>query len=218
MVNIGVLASGRGSNLQAIIDAIEQDKLQAVIKVVISDVAAAPTLERARRHGIEAEFVDPGRSSQREEYDRILVSRLREREVELVVMAGFMRILSPFFIETFRNRVLNIHPALLPSFPGLGVQKKALEYGVKVSGCTVHFADTGVDTGPIIIQAVVPILEGDTEETLAERILRQEHRIFPRAIQLYAEGRLQVHGRRVLVKEADKGLGHTALVNPPLEK
>jgi phosphoribosylglycinamide formyltransferase-1 len=216
-VNVGVLVSGRGSNMQSIIDAIEEGRLQASIPIVISDRADAFALERARRHGIEAVFLDPGACDSREEYDRALLSRLREAEVELVALAGFMRLLGPLFIESYKNRVMNIHPALLPSFPGLHVQRKAIEHGAKFSGCTVHFADTGVDTGPIIIQAVVPLRDDDTEESLSERILHQEHRIYPRAIQLYAEGRLKVRGRRVLVEGLGEEQGREHLVNPPLE-
>ena len=153
----------------------------------------------------------------REEYDRLLVSRLREGDVELVALAGFMRILSPFFIKNFKNRVMNIHPSLLPSFPGLDVQEKALKHGARFSGCTVHFADTGVDTGPIIIQAVVPVLDDDTPDTLSARILQQEHRIYPRAVQLYAEGRLKVRGRRVFVDGVESG-NRRHLINPPLKR
>lgn len=214
-LNLGVLVSGRGSNLQSIIDAIEGGRLDGRVTVVLSDRKEAFGLERARRHDIAAEFVDPGLHAGREQYDVELAKRLRERDVELVVLAGFMRILGPSLIESFRNRIMNIHPALLPSFPGLHVQSKALEHGVKFSGCTVHFVDSGVDTGPIIIQAVVPVLDDDTEETLSERILRQEHRIYPRAIQLYAEGRITVRGRRVFFDGKGKAGGH--LVNPPLE-
>jgi phosphoribosylglycinamide formyltransferase-1 len=217
VTNIGVLVSGRGSNLQSIIDAIEEGRLQARIRAVLSDRADAFALERAARHGIEGFFVDPAASGSREEYDRALLTRLREADVELVVLAGFMRILTPLFIESFKNRVMNIHPALLPSFPGLHVQKKALDHGVKFSGCTVHFADSGVDTGPIIIQAVVPVLEDDTEESLSERILRQEHRIYPHAIRLYTDGRLRIRGRRVVVQEAGEEKGREHLVNPSLE-
>lgn len=217
VTNIGVLVSGRGSNLQSIIDAIEEGRLQARIRIVLSDRADAYALERAAQHGIEGFFVDPAASGSREEYDRVLLSRLREADVELVVLAGFMRVLTPLFIESFKNRVMNIHPALLPSFPGLHVQRKALEHGVKFSGCTVHFADTGVDTGPIIIQAVVPLLEDDTEESLSERILRQEHRIYPQAIRFYTEGRLRIRGRRVVVQEAGEEKDREHLVNPSLE-
>lgn len=217
LVNIGVLASGRGSNLQSIIDAVEEERLEVRITLVASDKEDAFALERARRHNIPVEFVDPAGSGSREEYDRVMVSRLREKDVELVVLAGYMRILSPFFIKSFKNRVMNIHPSLLPSFPGLDVQEKALDHGVRFSGCTVHFADDGVDTGPIIIQAVVPVLDDDTPDTLSERILRQEHRIYPRAIELYAAGRLKVRGRRVFVDGVESGK-RRHLINPPLKK
>jgi phosphoribosylglycinamide formyltransferase-1 len=196
---IGVLVSGRGSNLQAIIDNIEQGLLGAEIAVVISDQADAYALERARMHNIPGVHVSAnGYKGKRDEYDALLVQKLRDHRVELVVLAGFMRIISPTLLKAFPHRVMNIHPALLPSFPGLHVQKAALEHGVKFSGCTVHFVDEGMDTGPIIIQAVVPILDGDTEDTLSARILKQEHVIYSRAIQLYAEGTLKIEGRRVI--------------------
>ena len=200
MLNIAVLVSGSGTNLQAIIDAIEARRLDARIKVVVSNNPGAYALERARRHGIPTEVLENRGFPSREDYDRELVRVLRSYGVELVVLAGFMRILSSVIIREFPMRIMNIHPALLPSFPGLRVQKKALEHGVKFSGCTVHFVDEGVDTGPIIIQAVVPVLDGDTEESLSRRILREEHRIYPQAIQLFAEGRLEVKGRRVFVR------------------
>ncbi len=215
IVSIGVLVSGRGSNLQSIIDAVEGGRLDGKVRIVLSDREDAFGLERARTHGIPAAFVDPGSFESRESYDRALVSMLEEAGVQLVVLAGFMRILSPSFIEAFKNRIMNIHPSLLPSFPGLHVQQKALQYGVRFSGCTVHFADTGVDTGPIIIQAVVPVLDSDTEETLSARILAQEHLIYPRAIQLYAEGRLSVRGRRVFVEGIEGPREH--MINPPAE-
>ena len=216
-VNVGVLVSGRGSNLQAILDAVDERRLNARVRVVISDRKDAYALERAARHQVETSFVDPSAADSREDYDRALVSKLREEAVDLVVLAGFMRILSPLFIESFKNRVMNIHPALLPSFPGLHVQKKALEHGVKFSGCTVHFVDAGIDTGPVIIQAVVPVLDDDTEESLSERILRQEHRVYPRAIQLYAEGRLKVRGCRVFVTGDGGAKDQSHLVNPGLK-
>ena len=216
-VNVGVLVSGRGSNLQAIFDAIDEGWLNVRVKAVLSDREDAYALERAARRRVAASFIDPSAAGSREEYDRALVSKLREEEVELVVLAGFMRILSPFFIESFRNSIMNIHPALLPSFPGLHVQKKALDHGVKFSGCTVHFVDKGVDTGPVIIQAVVPVLDDDTEESLSERILRQEHRVYPRAIQLYAEGRLEIRGRRVFVSGDGGVKDHSHLINPALK-
>lgn len=202
-LRVGVLVSGRGSNLQAIIDASEAGKLDAAVVVVVSDVKDAYALERARQHRIAPVFVDPKAHATREAFDDAMASVLTEHQVALVCLAGYMRVLSPRFIQRFRHRIMNIHPALLPAFPGLHVQGKALHHGVKFSGCTVHFADEGVDTGPIIIQAVVPVLDDDTEDTLSARILRYEHQIYPRAIQLYAEGRLEVKGRRVLCKGAD---------------
>jgi phosphoribosylglycinamide formyltransferase-1 len=215
-LNVGVLVSGRGSNLQSIIDAAEGGRLTAELKIVLSDREDAFGLERARKHGIAAEWVDPSLHAAREDYDRAVVAKLREADVELVVLAGFMRILSPLFVESFKNRTMNIHPALLPSFPGLNVQQKALDHGARFSGCTVHFVDTGVDTGPIIIQAAVPVLDGDTEESLSRRILQQEHRIFPKAIQLYAEGRIRVKGRRVSINGGEEENGRECLINPPL--
>jgi phosphoribosylglycinamide formyltransferase-1 len=197
---IGVLVSGRGSNLQAIIDNIEKGSLSAELAVVISDQADAYALERARKYHIPGVHVSAkGYKDRRDEYDVLLVKELQKHNVELVALAGFMRIITPTLLTAFPHRVLNIHPALLPSFPGLHVQKAALEHGVKFSGCTVHFVDEGMDTGPIIIQAVVPILDNDTEDTLSARILKQEHKIYSRAIQLYAEGRLRIEGRRVIV-------------------
>jgi phosphoribosylglycinamide formyltransferase-1 len=213
-IRIGVLVSGRGSNLQAIIDTIEHGALAAEIAVVISDQAGAFALERARKHNIPAVHVSAGGyRGKREEYDALLVQELRKRSADLVILAGFMRVISKVMVGAFPNRIMNIHPALLPSFPGLHVQKAAIEHGVKFSGCTVHFVDEGMDTGPIIIQAVVPVLDGDTEDTLAARILKQEHRIFPRAIQLFAEGRLRVEGRRVLIA-GGRSESDDFLINP----
>jgi len=205
-LRIGVLVSGRGSNLQAIIDNIAQGSLSVELAVVISDQADAFALERARTHGIPAVHVSAkGYRGRRDDYDATLVQELRKHRVELVVLAGFMRIITPTLLKAFPRQVLNIHPALLPSFPGLHVQKAALEHGVKFSGCTVHFVDEGMDTGPIIIQAVVPVLDNDTEDTLSARILKQEHKIYSRAIQFFAEGRLRVEGRTVRVSGgADK--------------
>ena len=199
-VRIGVLVSGRGSNLQAIIDNIEKGTLSAELAVVISDQADAYSLERAKKHNIPAVHVSAkGHKGKRNEYDALLVNELQNRDVELVCLAGFMRIITPVLIAAFPHRILNIHPSLLPAFPGLHVQKAAIEHGAKFSGCTVHFVDEGMDTGPIIIQCVVPIMDKDTEDSLSERILRQEHTIYSRAIQLYAEGRLRTEGRRVSV-------------------
>lgn len=200
-IRVGVLASGRGSNLQALIDSSKEGRLTADIAVVISDVPAAKALERARTAGIEARYVDPRRKGARltEESETDIINLLEEFKVDLIALAGFMRILSERFVRHFKGRIMNIHPSLLPSFPGLHVQRKALEYGVKYSGCTVHFVDEGVDTGPIIVQAAVPILEGDTEEALSARILKEEHRIYTEAVQLFADGRLEVEGRVVHV-------------------
>lgn len=202
-LRLGVLVSGRGSNLQAIIDASEAGRIDAVVAIVISDVADAFALERARTHGIEATFVDPSLCLTREAFDAVIIDLLGKQEVDLVCLAGFMRLLSPHVVREFRNKIMNIHPALLPAFPGLHVQRKALQHGSKFSGCTVHFVDEGTDTGPIIIQAVVPVLDDDTEESLSARILTYEHQIYPRAIQLFAEGRLEVRGRRVFCREVD---------------
>jgi phosphoribosylglycinamide formyltransferase-1 len=213
-VKLGVLVSGRGSNLQAIIDNIEKGLLPAEIAVVISDQPDAYSLERARKHSIPAVPLSAkGYKGKREEYDALLVKELQKHQVELVCLAGFMRIITPTLIKAFPNRIMNIHPALLPAFPGLHVQKAALEHGVKFSGCTVHFVDEGMDTGPIIIQAVVPVLDNDTEDSLSERILTQEHKIYSRAIQLYAEDRLKIAGRRVMVVNG-KAAADDFLINP----
>ena len=213
---IAVLISGGGTNLQAIIDAIAGNRLDAKIEVVLSNRADAFGLVRAKNRGIPTEILDHKAFPSREAYDQAIVDLLRARSVQLVALAGFMRLLSPVLVRAFSNRIMNIHPALLPSFPGLHVQKKALEHGVRFSGCTVHFVNEECDEGPIIIQAVVPVFPDDSEEQLAERILQQEHRIYPRAIQLYAEGRLHVVGRKVMVD----GLGRDQaqiVVHPPLD-
>ncbi|MBI4591145.1 MAG: phosphoribosylglycinamide formyltransferase [Candidatus Rokubacteria bacterium] len=199
-LRIGVLASGRGSNLQAIVDAIEGGRLDCRLAVVVSDRADCQALDRARKHGVEAVFVDPKGYADRETFDRAVLAVLAEHRVELVCLAGYMRIVTPIFVRALSGRIMNIHPGLLPAFPGLHAQRQALEHGVKVSGATVHFVDEGVDTGPIICQAAVPVREDDTEETLAARILEQEHQLYPRAIRLFAEGRLSIVGRRVLVR------------------
>jgi len=196
-LTIGVLASGSGTNFQSIIDASEHGDLDARIAVLISNNPGSYAIERAKKHAIAVEILDHREFASREQFDQRMIDLLHDYGVELVVMAGFMRILSPLFLRAFPHRIMNIHPALLPSFPGLNAQKQAFDYGVKFSGCTVHFADEGVDTGPVIIQAVIPVLDNDTEDTLQKRILHEEHRIYPRAIQLYAEGRLEVVGRTV---------------------
>ncbi|OPY06367.1 MAG: Phosphoribosylglycinamide formyltransferase [Syntrophaceae bacterium PtaB.Bin038] len=215
IVNLGVLVSGSGSNLQSIIDRVETGSLPAAIRIVVSNNPAAFALERARKHGIPATVIAHEGFANREDYDRRLVETLNAHGVELVVLAGFMRVLSPFFLRAFPMRVMNIHPALLPSFPGTHGQRKAFDYGVKFSGCTVHFADEGVDTGPVIIQAVVPVYDADTEETLSQRILREEHRIYPQAIRLYAEGKLRVEGRKVRVLDHPQPDG-SPRHNPPV--
>ena len=213
-LKLAVLASGRGSNLQAIIYNIEKGALSAEIAVVVSDQPDAYALERAKKHDIPAVHVSAkGYKGKRDEYDTLLVKKLRNRNVDLVCLAGFMRIITPTLINAFPNRILNIHPSLLPAFPGLHVQKKALVHGVKFSGCTVHFVDEDMDTGPIIIQAVVPILDNDTEDNLSERILKQEHKIYSRAIQLFAEARLKVEGRRVLLTDGKQSTDDF-LINP----
>jgi phosphoribosylglycinamide formyltransferase-1 len=204
-VRVGVLVSGRGSNLQAILDASAAGRLSADVVVVLSDVADAYALERARQRNIPALFEDPKAHPTRETFDKALIGHLEQHQVDLVCLAGFMRLLTPAFVAHYRHRIMNIHPALLPAFPGLHVQRKALQHGVKFSGCSVHFVDEGTDTGPIIIQAVVPVLDDDTEEALSARILRYEHQIYPRAIQLFAERRLQVRGRRVICSPASDG-------------
>jgi len=214
-VPIGVLISGGGTNLQSIVDAIEAKKLDAKIELVLSNKADAFGLERAKKHGIPIAVLDHKTHQTREAYDQAVVDLLHGRGVELVVLVGFMRLLSPVFIKAYSNRIMNIHPALLPAFPGLHVQKKAVEHGVRFAGCTVHFVNEECDEGPIIIQAVVPVFADDTEEILAARILKQEHRIYPRAIQLYAEGRLHVVGRRVLVDGLSKDEDQL-LIQPPL--
>jgi phosphoribosylglycinamide formyltransferase-1 len=213
---IAVLISGSGTNLQAIIDAIEAEKLDARIEIVLSNRADAYGLVRAKNHRLPTEVLDHKKFASREAFDEAVVDILRARGVDLVVLAGFMRLLSPVFVKAFSNRIMNIHPALLPSFPGLHVQKRAVEHGVRFSGCTVHFVNEECDEGPIIIQAVVPVFPDDTEESLAARILRQEHRIYPRAIQLYSERRLRVEGRRVQVEGLSQDETQV-LCQPPLE-
>jgi len=216
-LKLGVLVSGGGSNLQAIIDNIEAGRLDAQISIVISNNADAFSLQRCRNHNVPAIVVDHRVYTSRNDFDRHLIDVLRSYDVELVVMAGFMRILTKSFLAAFPMRIMNIHPALLPAFPGLHVQKQALDYGVRFSGCTVHFADGGVDTGPIIIQAVVPVFDEDNEERLAARILQEEHKIYSRAIQWYAENRLEVQGRKVLLK-GNRGGDIRAQHNPPLSE
>ena len=198
MKRIAVLLSGRGSNFEAIAESVRAGHIRdAELTIVVSNRESAGGIEKARQRGIEA-VVIPSKGKQREEYDREVVALLKEKKIDLVCLAGFMRLLSPYFVQEFRHRILNIHPALLPSFPGLEAQKQALEWGVKFSGCTVHLVDEHLDAGPIICQAVVPVEDGDTEETLAARILREEHRIYAEAINIVLSGRYRIEGRRVL--------------------
>ena len=197
---IGVLLSGRGSNFEALADSIAAGRIpDAEIAIVISNREGAPGIEKARARGIEARVI-PSKGLEREAYDRVVVAALREKNAELVCLAGYMRLLSPHFVRAFPERILNIHPSLLPSFPGLESQRQAIEHGAKYSGCTVHFVDENLDAGPIILQAVVPIEDADTPETLAARILREEHRIYSEAVRIILEGRYRIEGRRVLLK------------------
>ena len=200
---LGVLVSGRGTNLQSILDAIGKGEVPAEVGVIISNKETAPALERGRQHGVESIFLNPKDFASREAYDRELVTLLNARDIDLVCLAGYMKILTAGFIRAFAGKIINIHPSLLPAFPGLDVQQKALDHGVKFAGCTVHFVEEEVDTGPIVLQAVVPVQDGDTAETLSARILEQEHQIYPRAIQLIAENRLRIQGRRVLIQEPE---------------
>jgi phosphoribosylglycinamide formyltransferase-1 len=216
LLRIGVLASGGGTNLQAIIDCCRNGTLAAEIVIVIANNPDAGALDRAARAGVPTRCINHRLFPCREEFDEAVVRTLRDSKVDLVVLAGFMRIITPTFIEAFPERIINIHPALLPSFPGLHVQQQAIDYGARFSGCTVHFVDGGVDTGPIIIQAVVPILPEDSADSLGARILEQEHMIYPRAIQLIAEGRVRVDGRKVTIS-SDRPTETAALVNPALD-
>jgi phosphoribosylglycinamide formyltransferase-1 len=199
MPNVGVLISGRGSNLQALLDAAARGTLGARVSVVISNVATAPGLERARRAGVPT-VVHDHRGRSREDHDRAMLADLRAHGVDLVCLAGYMRLLSPVLLEAYPQRVLNVHPSLLPAFPGLDAQRQAWEHGVKVSGATVHLVETGLDTGPIVLQEAVPVLDSDRPEDLAARILAAEHRLYPRAVRLLLEGRSRVEGRRVRVE------------------
>jgi phosphoribosylglycinamide formyltransferase 1 len=195
---IGVLLSGRGSNFEALADSVAAGRLPgAEIAVVVSNREGAPGIERATARGITARVI-PSKGLEREVYDRQVVAVLSEYKVDLVCLAGYMRLLSPFFVASFPNRILNIHPSLLPSFPGLESQRQALEYGVKFAGCTVHFVDENLDAGPIVLQATVPVRDDDTEETLSSRILAEEHRIYTEAVRIVLEGKYKIAGRRVV--------------------
>jgi len=201
-LTLGVLASGQGSNLKVILKACAEGKLSTSVGVVISDRKDAQALEHARQFKVPESFLDPKATDSREAYDRVILQELKKHSVELVVLAGYMRIVTPVLIQAYRNKIMNIHPSLLPAFPGLHAQQQALAYGVKVSGCTVHFVDEQVDHGPIILQAAVPVLQDDTEKTLSARILAEEHKLYIRAIQLVAEQKLELRGRNAIIKEA----------------
>ncbi len=193
---VGILVSGNGSNLQAIID----EKIASCeIALVISNKPDVYAIKRAQSNNIPVEIIDNKNFETREEFERQLIKSLDSRGIELIVLAGFMRVLTPLFVRHYKNRIINIHPALLPSFPGVDAAKQALEYGVKYSGCTVHFVDDGVDTGPIVLQAIVSIQDSDTEQTLLERIHKEEHRVFPEAVRLFCEGKIKIEGRRVII-------------------
>lgn len=198
-MRLGILISGRGSNFEAIANSIARRKLDAEIAVVISNRASAPGLEIARQRGIPVRAMASA-GLEREAYDTLLIDELLTHEVDLVCLAGFMRLLSATFVRAFPNRVLNIHPSLLPAFPGLDAQRQALDHGVKITGCTVHLVDEFLDSGPIVIQAAVPVLDADTVETLSARILQQEHSIYPQALQYFADGRVTIEGRRVFIR------------------
>lgn len=200
-VRVAVLVSGNGSNLQSIIDHCEAGKLDVTIACVISNRVTAYALERARKHRIPAFHLDHRAYADRASFDAAVLSLVNEHDARLIVLAGFNRLLSNVLLDAFPSAILNIHPALLPSFPGSHAQRDALEYGVKIAGCTVHFVDAGTDTGPIIAQAAVPVFSSDSEETLSRRILCEEHKIYPRVLQLYAEGRIRLDGRKVVISQ-----------------
>ncbi len=205
---IGILLSGRGSNFEALAESVAAGRIPgAEIAVVISNREGAPGIDRARARGIEARVL-PSKGLQREEYDRQVVAVLREKQVDLVCLAGYMRLLSPYFIAAYPNRILNVHPSLLPAFPGLEAQRQALEYGVRLSGCTVHFVDENLDAGPIIAQAVVPVRDSDSTDTLAARILNEEHRVYSQAVRVVLEGRFRIEGRRVIQPRSEKSKTH----------
>ncbi len=213
-IRLAVLASGSGTNLQSIIDQCQQGQLDADIALVVSNNPGAEALERAEKADINTLCINHRDFESREKFDHAVVAALQEVKADLVVLAGFMRIISDVFLQAFPQRIINIHPALLPSFPGLHVQQKALDYGAKFSGCTVHFVDGGVDTGPVIAQSVVPVFSDDSEETLSARILKQEHKIYPQVIQWFSEGRITVTDRQVTIDESQKT--DSSLTNPPL--
>jgi phosphoribosylglycinamide formyltransferase-1 len=197
---LAVLVSGRGSNLQAIIDSIDRGELDAHLSIVISNTKDAMALKRAEKHGIKIIFIDPSTYLNSKEYDKALVLKLKEFSIDLICLAGYMRILGEEVIQTFEKKIINMHPSLLPAFPGLNAQKQAINYGVKFSGCTVHFVDSGVDSGPIILQTVVPVYDNDDEKSLSKRILEQEHYLYPKAIKMIQENKIRLSGRTVTSK------------------
>jgi phosphoribosylglycinamide formyltransferase-1 len=198
---IAVFLSGRGSNFAAIREAIQRGAIDAEIALVLSNKADAPGLLKGQEAGLETLFLDPKLFASREDFDRAVIDEVERRRIDLICLAGYMRVLTPGLCDAFKYRIINIHPALLPSFPGLHVQQKAIDWGVRFSGCTAHFVAAEVDMGPIILQAAVPVLQDDTEDSLAARILVEEHKIYPEAVRLYFEGRLEVRGRRVFILE-----------------
>jgi len=219
MTRIGVLISGSGSNLQAIIDAVEKAEINGKIVLVISNDSEAYGLVRAANHQIPTAVISPADYLSREEYDRALVNILKDAKVELVCLAGFMRVITPTFIDEFPERIINIHPALLPAFPGTHGQGQTFAYGTRVAGCTVHFVDAQVDHGPIIIQAVVPVLPDDDEDSLSARILRCEHKVYPEAVRLFCAGRLSIEGRKVKILDQEAAdLDDICLINPPIKR
>ena len=197
---LAVLVSGRGSNLQAIMDSIDREELDAHLSIVISNTKDAIALKRAEKHGIKTIFIDPSNYLSSKEYDKALVLKLKEFSVDLICLAGYMRILGEEVIQTFEKKIINIHPSLLPAFPGMNAQKQAINHGVKFSGCTVHFVDFGVDSGPIILQTVVPVYDNDDEKSLSKRILEQEHYLYPKAIKMIQENKVRLNGRTVTSK------------------
>jgi phosphoribosylglycinamide formyltransferase-1 len=197
---LAVLVSGRGSNLQAIIDSIDREELDAHLSIVISNTKDTMAVKRAEKHGIKTIFIDPSTYLNSKEYDKALVLKLKEFSIDLICLAGYMRILGEEVIQTFEKKIINIHPSLLPAFPGLNAQKQAINHGVKFSGCTVHFVDSGVDSGPIILQTVVPVYDNDDEKSLSKRILEQEHYLYPKAIKMIQENKIRLSGRTVTSK------------------
>ena len=197
---LAVLVSGRGSNLQAIIDSIDREELDAHLSIVISNTKDAMALKRAEKHGIKTIFIDPSTYLNSKEYDKALVLKLKEFSIDLICLAGYMRILGEEVVQTFEKKIINMHPSLLPAFPGLNAQRQAINHGVKFSGCTVHFVDSGVDSGPIILQTVVPVYDNDDEKSLSKRILEQEHYLYPKAIKMIQENKIRLSGRTVTSK------------------